>query len=48
MNHYEQLKMKLANCQPIVMSNLMVTASPLLIGALTASDCVLIDKEHGI
>ena len=44
MNHYEQLKMKLANCQPIVMSNLMVTASPLLIGALTASDCVLIDK----
>ena len=28
MNHYEQLKMKLANCQPIVMSNLMVTAPP--------------------
>ena len=48
MNRYETLKQKLTARETVTMSNLMVTSSPLLLGALTASDCVLLDKEHGV
>ena len=48
MNNYEALKNRLVHCKPVTMSNLMVTSSPLLLNALTTSDCVLLDKEHGI
>ena len=47
-NRYELLKSKLAKRQPVSMANLMVTSSPLLLGACSNCDCILLDKEHGI
>lgn len=48
MNRYADLKRKLAQKEPVVMANVMLTTSPLMLRAFEQADCVLLDKEHGV
>ncbi len=48
MNRYEDLKQRLKDRKKVCMSNVMLTLSPFMIDALESSDCILLDKEHGL
>lgn len=48
MDRYEMLKDKLKNREKVFMSNIMLTLSPFMMDALSDSDCILLDKEHGL
>ena len=48
MNRYAELKRKLRNREKIFMSNVMLSLSPFILDALSDSDCILLDKEHGL
>jgi len=48
MNRYEELKEKLHGRKSVFMSNVMLMLSPFMIDALADSDCILLDKEHGL
>ena len=48
MNRYESLKAKTKGLEKISMANLMLLKNPLFLRCLTAADCVLLDKEHGV
>ena len=48
MDRYQALKQKLKNRETVSISNVMVTLSPFMMDALTESDFILLDKEHGL
>jgi|GEM_PF-539609 len=48
MNRYTDLKNRLNAREPVSMSIVMQSLSPFVIDALSASDCILLDKEHGL
>ncbi len=48
MNRYSNLKERLKARKPVSMANVMLALSPFVMDALSAADCVLLDKEHGL
>ena len=48
MDRYSELKRKLKDREKVTMANVMLTLSPFMMDAMSAADCILLDKEHGL
>ncbi len=48
MNRYAQLKERLRERRTVSVSNVMLALSPFVVDALSESDFILLDKEHGL